>query len=440
MRSRLKQVLICLWIGLPLLAFAISTVQLGTPAKYLLNQLKLSAAMYDFDSNGYADLAIVAAPGVQVFRGNSNGVFSVVKTNVVTNAVCLVIAEMDGAFNFSGLDVIAGCKTGSSNFLSLALNRGSMTFTSPINIGVTNAVLRLFSADFNADTKQDIFFYSADTNGTLMLGNGNGGFSSTIFLTNGPIAIADFNKDGKIDFATRGVVADSITVFPGNGNGTFGAAKDSFIGGYPASVAASGYFNRPQDFNGDGKVDLAIVNSTLSCLTVVLGNGDGTFGSPSNYAITAPAWAAISEFNGDTNLDLVVVSSNATGSVNILLGNGDGSFANAAEFFTGTNNGYVTSGDINLDWRSDFLTIENSLGSFSVFTNRSLPELVFKRQTTNVVLNWPRWTGFQLQSSTNPAGTWTNVTASPGLDFATQRYSLTNKMSATNQFFRLRKP
>jgi hypothetical protein len=55
------------------------------------------------------------------------------------------------------------------------------------------------------------------------------------------------------------------------------------------------------------------------------------------------------------------------------------------------------------------------------------------------VLNWPRWTGFQLQSAASPDGAWTNITATPGTDFSTQQYLLTNAISRTNQFFRLRK-
>jgi hypothetical protein len=438
-RNLIPFVLLLLLLSLPFLLLAVSPTQMSSPTKYLLNQIRLSAAMYDFDVNGYNDLATISGSGVQVYRGNSNGVFTLATTNTVTNAISLVLSDLNGAVNFNGWDIIAGCQSNQSKFIAVLLKSSSLTFASAIYTAVTNAPLQLFAADFNNDARQDIFFYTSDTNGTLMLGNGSGGFSSTIAVSNGPIAVADFNNDGKMDFVTRGVAPDSITVFLGNGNGTFGTGKDASINGYAANIAALGYFNRPRDFNGDGKIDLAVVNSTLGCISVLLGKGDGTFGTATNYFVSSPTWAAIDDFNGDAKLDLCVASDNPAGSVNLLLGYGDGSFTEPIEYFSTTTNGFVTTGDVNGDRRSDLVVIDKFQSSFSLFLNQSLPELGYKRQTNKLVLNWPRWTGFQLQSAASSNGTWTNVTATPGTDFATQQYLLTNAISRTNQFFRLRK-
>ena len=84
------------------------------------------------------------------------------------------------------------------------------------------------------------------------------------------VTSADFNGDGKLDLAVANANDNSVSVLLGNGNGAFGGKTDYPVGNTPYAVTSA-------DFNGDGKADLAVVNSNADTLSVLFGNGDGTF-------------------------------------------------------------------------------------------------------------------------------------------------------------------
>src|SRR5207248_5207969 len=143
----------------------------------------------------------------------------------------------------------------------------------------------------------------------------------------------DLNGDGKLDLAVTnygsfwafGSMPDNtVTILLGNGDGTFTAAAGSpvSVGTDPTAVVVA-------DFNGDGKLDLAVVNGSDQTVSILLGRGDGTF-TVVSAAPAANAFAlATGDFNQDGNLDLAV-SNSGTAAITILLGNGDGTFTAAA--------------------------------------------------------------------------------------------------------------
>jgi hypothetical protein len=132
------------------------------------------------------------------------------------------------------------------------------------------------------------------------------------------VAVADFNGDGKPDLAVTTVL--SVSVLLGNGDGTFQAGVNYTAGPTPASVAVG-------DFNGDGKPDLAVPNpGRYNFVIMLLGNGDGTFQeAPNNYpAGSGPVFAAVGDFNGDGKPDLTVANQGGN-NVTILLNTTGGS-------------------------------------------------------------------------------------------------------------------
>jgi hypothetical protein len=137
-----------------------------------------------------------------------------------------------------------------------------------------------------------------------------------------------------------------VSVLLGNGDGTFQAMRNFAVGTGASSVAAG-------DFNRDGRPDLAVTNSRGGSVSVLPGNGDGTFRAPRNFvAGTDPFFVAVQDLNGDGRLDLAVASQ-VSNDVNVLLGNGDGTFGAARSFAAGAYASCVAVADLNADDRPD---------------------------------------------------------------------------------------
>jgi len=133
--------------------------------------------------------------------------------------------------------------------------------------------------------------------------------SGPLAAGSGPFAAAvgDFNGDGIPDLAVANVSSDNVTILLGNGSGGFTEAAGS-----PFAAGTSPYSVAVADFNGDGTCDLVVANRSSNNVTVLLGNGSGGFtaatGSP--FAVGTGPWSvAVGDFNGDGKPDLVVANS-----------------------------------------------------------------------------------------------------------------------------------
>jgi hypothetical protein len=173
-------------------------------------------------------------------------------------------------------------------------------------------------------------------------------------------AVADFNGDGKLDLAVSNYGSNNITVLLGNGLGGFTPAPGSpfAVGAVPDGLVTG-------DFNRDGKPDLAVANESDDNVTVLLGDGAGGFtpapGSPFS-AGPVPIGLAVADFNGDGVPDLAVVDVRGN-DVWILLGNGLGGFSFTAVppdiFAVGSTPVSVRAGDFNGDGKEDLVNRES---------------------------------------------------------------------------------
>ena len=137
-----------------------------------------------------------------------------------------------------------------------------------------------------------------------------------------------------------------MSILLGNGDGTFQDALNYTVADAPRFVTVG-------DFNGDRHVDLAV--ATGSTVSILLGTGDGTFQPPTQYSAgTRAQYVVAANFTGDHKLDLLV--SNDQGTISILLGNGDGTFQPPVTTSTEGSTPFVAVGDFNEDGHLDVVT------------------------------------------------------------------------------------
>jgi len=266
----------------------------------------------------------------------------------------------------------AGGGTSNVVFFEVTPSASSITLTASAftaGSGPTSAV----TADFNEDGKLDLAV--ANNTGddvSIFLGNGDGTFQPGMDYgvgaspTSGMMA-ADLNGDGIQDLAVANYSSNNVSVLIGNGDGTFQPAVNYDVGNNPTWVAVG-------DFNGDGEVDLAVSdqNCVPRCgpgvVSILLGNGDGTLQPHVDYgAAMGPNSVTVGDFNGDGRLDLAVAAGNGGGGtqVSVLLGNGDGSFQSPVNYTAGLNPAGVATADFNNDGKLD-LAVVNNIGSISI--------------------------------------------------------------------------
>ncbi len=280
-------------------------------------------------------------------------------------------------------------------FLRIATPDTSPSFVSYIQGTAFNhqGISSMITGDFNGDGKLDLAFLgdtlalTGDSSFSVCieLGNGDGSFQGPVCSAlrqpsaggqqaPGSIVVGDFNGDGKLDLAVSNGEdgTNSVSVFLGNGDGTLQAPVNSPAGTGPITLAAG-------DFNGDGKLDLVVYNLaqgtvTTTFLSVLLGNGDGSFQSPVTYTSgMSISSVGVGDFNGDGKLDIVLTNESAASpALYFLAGNGDGTFRTPQNAQTILEFDSISSvADLNGDGKLDIL-LTNPYGIANLPSTRLL--------------------------------------------------------------------
>ncbi|TMQ54159.1 MAG: PKD domain-containing protein [Candidatus Eisenbacteria bacterium] len=232
-------------------------------------------------------------------------------------------------------------------------------------------------ADFDGDGIKDLAVPNQWQNTfAVLFGEGGGAFRSPVLYTTGarPVhiaaryeavgsrpcytAIVDLDRDGALDVATINEYSNSVSVLLGNGDGTFRPQTQYATGTDPRSVEVG-------DLNGDGVLDFAVPNfdGTVSTL---LGNGDGTFAPRRDVEAGQFPWSvALGDVNSDGILDGVVANVGSS-TCTVLLGRGDGTFTRHADFPGGWLARYAELADVNRDGKLDLLLVSEGGNTLTV--------------------------------------------------------------------------
>ncbi|HEX5031217.1 MAG TPA: T9SS type A sorting domain-containing protein [Candidatus Eisenbacteria bacterium] len=279
-------------------------------------------AFADMDRDGILDMITVASGGsvkVSVRRGQGDGTFSA--RNDFTNGNSSGEDHIAiGDVNRDGIpDVVVA---GAVNDCKVFLGNGSNGFLSmPITIYSTNTIHRAKLGDMNRDGILDLVSTNGTGNGVeVAMGDGTGLFGSAtvtnIGLQTGPLAIADFDRDGILDVAVATFDAiDGVRIMHGTGNGSFTTFVATAVSDTPSDLVAT-------DLDGDSYPDLVMTSLDTARINVLRGNGaGGVYGLEPYFIDSKPAGVALGDFNRDGKLDVVTACSDF-GRASVLLNSG----------------------------------------------------------------------------------------------------------------------
>jgi len=324
-------------------------------------------ALGDLNGDGKIDIVTKGGPAdtVAVMLGNGDGTFGAQQTfglGLAVPPITFAIGDVDG-------DGKADILSTGANRVTVLLGNGDGTFHTPRTSGVADWEPKNVSfGDFNADDKLDFVFAARYGSVHIAFGTGTGTFSGLqdyVVVDSESVRGYDVDGDGKLDLVSASQPNGSVSVLLGNGDGTFKPQQTYAVRLGSESIIGA-------DFNGDGKLDLATSNDFDGSISVLLGNGNGTFQSQRSFvAGTDPKSIRAGDFNSDGRVDLAIVNNTnaGPGTLKILLGNGDGTFFNPQTMATGVRTMRLETGDFNGDGRSDIVVANVQDGTLGINLN-----------------------------------------------------------------------
>lgn len=294
-------------------------------------------------------------------------------------------------------DVVVAGSTGFSSPSRISVHLGSrqgvfgeeeQAFTLGAGAGDSRGI-EVALADFNHDRERDLVIANPGRDEVhVRRGRGNGRFRPTTIYAVGDapesIEIADFDLDGELDIATANGGTHTVSVLKGKGTARFRASDEYPAPGHRAlaDLADTSYLDSA-DFNGDGRLDLAVGHRETTNVSVLLGDGTGGFADPEEYPAAEGSIADLvaGDFNLDGHPDVAVGDRhlNTAGSVGVLLGDSAGGLSAPVTSALQGHPSELATADLNNDQRPDLLALSHrsgdtvQIGELAVLLNTTTP-------------------------------------------------------------------
>ena len=330
---------------------------------------------------------------VTPFDINQDGITDLVTTNVSSNTLSILIGNGDGSFHdqmqlhvcqeprslasgsFNGdayPDIVLACAGGDQ--IAVLLGRADGKFEEGPQYPVHRTPVAVATDDLNGDHIADLVIALRNDKIKVFLGQGNGAFRHGAQYEYGDtptsVALSDLNGDGKIDLVVTngGPMSNAVSIWIGNGDGTFQQPTDYRSGRRPLGVSFA-------DFNNDRIKDMLVINGERDSFSTFLGNGNATFQAGHDSGANAgPNYGLARDFNGDRRTDVAIVNLQSS-DLSILFGKGDGTFEYPPRNYRTKSGPFaialyrVTTKEVE---EPGLVTADNGDGSVSIFLHRGL--------------------------------------------------------------------
>ena len=323
-----------------------------------------AAKVADLDGDGLNDIAVVNRQGdLQLFFNNGGGSFQRVSLNGLWPSSANTRDVAIGDLNSDGKNDLAVAFATQTGALSVLLNQGFRTFAAPVNYSSCSFSNGVAIGDLDQDGDNDLADISQCNRSAVLLNNGNGGFGLSGSYGNGSssssIALADLNRDGSKDIVYLN--DQSVTILLNNGNATFGPPNVYWV--WDSVDLAVG------DFDGDGTVDIATVSNYYGLVFILINGGNGDMISYSeipSYGSDAPTGIVVGDFNSDGRpLDFALISGGSN-TVTVFVNQGYYTYGHSNPINVEQFPVDLAAGNLDGDSKPDLVAVNQGSGTISV--------------------------------------------------------------------------